>query len=204
MSIPALLSIVLLLLIVLIVLTPHKNIHCHREAQHLNGSIVLPDIIHDNVPYMHFYSIFGDLIATILFIMLFVSSIYYRKLDVLLTFVVVYFICLVIKLVYAVATVMPDSKMGDCRYNISFIEQMVGRGSCNDLGISGHMFFILGCLWFLSELSDHKYAVYYSIVAAVSFFVISASRNHYTVDCINSVMVFSVVILLKEKFMGNS
>lgn len=200
MSKNSLLLIVVVLLMVLVIFTPYKNINCHRRAQHINGSFVLPDIIHDNFQYMYFYSIFADVTIPILFIILLYSSIYYRRLDILLTFVIVFLICSIIKLIYAVATVMPDSKRGHCSYNISFIDQTIGRGSCNDLGISGHMLSILGCLWFLSELSNHRYFVYYLIIAALCFFTISASRNHYTIDCINSVMVFAVVILLRDKF----
>jgi hypothetical protein len=200
MSKKSLFLVVVVLLIVLVIFTPYKNNNCHRRAQHLNGSFVLPDIIHDNVRYMYLYSIFGDVMLTILFIMLLSSSVYYKRLDILLTFVIVLLICSIIKMIYAVATVMPDSKGGHCNYNISFIEQTIGMGSCNDLGVSGHLLSILGCLWFLSELSNHRYFVYYLIVGALCFFTISASRNHYTIDCMNSVMVFAVVILLRDKF----
>lgn len=196
---PTLLLFICILLLILVIATPFKNAYIHSKGKTLNGVVVLPDIIHDHVNFRPIYSHMAEIITTCVVVVFICTILYYRLWYTFLVFLTLLLIGYIIDMLYSILTVLPDSKNGNCGYHVSFVQQCLNKGSCNNLGISGHMITILLCLWFLSEITHHKYWILYTTVAIFGFFFICASRNHYTLDCVNSVLVVGLLILLKDR-----
>lgn len=198
--IPVTLMFICILLLIVIIATPLKNAYVHSKGKHLNGVVVLPDIIHNHVKFRPIYGHMAEIVATCAVVAFICTVLYYRSWYTLFVFTTLLLIGYIIDMLYALLTVLPDSKNGNCGYHVSFFQQCWNKGSCNNLGVSGHFMIILLCLWFLSEFTHHKYWIVYLLVAMIGFFFICASRNHYTLDCVNSILVVGFLISLKERF----
>jgi hypothetical protein len=90
--------------------------------------------------------------------------------------------------IYFVSTTLPDSSK-TCKYGSDFFKTAMNMGSCNNLGISGHFINTVFQLGLIYHYYGAGYWLLYFIVYGLSFILICASRNHYTIDCITSSFV---------------
>jgi len=174
--------------VILLLCYPWILSRAHANGRELNGD-VLPDIIHDHVYCYRWFGIladFGVICAFAFFVMaVFVTG----QLKYVAYFFVYIILAHIVYTVYCISTTLPDSKGGSCSYNNTLCDIFREMGSCNMLNISGHLLVIGIILFLLSLMQNHKYALLYLVVYACMFFVIAASRNHYTVDCLTSTVV---------------
>jgi hypothetical protein len=183
-------NLVILITIETIMLLCYPWILCraHANGRKLNGD-ALPDIIHDHVGCNKWFGIladFGVICALAFFAMAVIVT---GQLKYVAYFFVYIILAHIIYTAYCISTTLPDSKGGTCSYNNTLNDIFKEMGSCNMLNISGHLLIIGITLFLLSLMQKHQYAPLYMVVYACMFFVIVASRNHYTVDCLTSTVV---------------
>jgi PAP2 superfamily C-terminal len=168
--------------------------YLHAHGKKINGSMVLPDLLHTafpNVPHPTLRRLTESIYnGVFLFFLAFFLWYDYR---VILFFFVVYFGTSLFLTFYHIATVLPDSKNGKCIYAVSLSETAEHRGSCNCLNVSGHLIFFGLMLYLFSRVHSHRYAWAYLTLFSVMFLLICLSRNHYTVDCITSVLILALL-----------
>lgn len=87
------------------------------------------------------------------------------------------------------STTLPDSKGGSCSYNVTVVDIFKELGSCYMLGIRGYLLVVGIILFLLSLMLKHAYCPIYVVTYLLLFVCISASCNHYTVDCVSSTLV---------------
>lgn len=175
-----------------------KNEYCHASAAHMNGKTILPDIMHNMVGHHAAYSMIANLLTAGVILCFIVTMIALQRWDDLLIYALLFVVSIYIKTLYAIATILPDSNHGKCHYSKSLFETITKMGSCNDLNLSGHCIAVLIALYMLSKLTGHRYWFAYLVLALAAFFFICASRNHYTIDCINSVAISFILIVVYE------
>ena len=183
-----------ILSIVTTIFTSLRNKYCYAKGTAYNGKIVLSDMFHNTFSNHPLYGKIGDILFIGSTIVYAVYFLYHQRYDYIFYFILLANVILLINIVYACSTVLPDSKNGDCSYSDTITKTIENVGTCNDLNMSGHLMIIITALYTISLYQGHIYLFYYYIVFIVAFFCITVSRNHYTVDCLNSVF-FTILIL---------
>jgi len=191
----------LVLIVMILIVTPYRNKYIANLGEKMNGKIILPDIIHNNFKVYPIYGKIADFLTISTIIVFFTIMIIKRKWYTLAIFAVLFLISFLIQIVYSMATVLPDSKNGECVVSENIATYAKNLGTCNDLNLSGHLVIIILCLYFLSELSQHKYKFVHILITIASAFFIVASRNHYTIDCLNSIIVSYVLLTLRSNYL---
>lgn len=184
----------LALSIVTSVLTYLRNKYCYVKGNSYNGKIILSDILHNSFENKPYYGLIGDTIFIMSIIIYAVYFLYHQKYDYIIYFAIMANIILILNVLYACSTVLPDSKNGQCDFSDTILKTIQNVGTCNDLNMSGHLMITIIAFYTISLYQQHTYLVYYIILFIISFFTITVSRNHYTVDCLNSVF-FSILLL---------
>lgn len=188
-----------LLLVALVVLL-HFQIrffrpYIHAHGKTLNGHYRLPDVLHEvfkDTPPAALQRAAERLISFCIFAFLLFFA--FANVRVLLYGLILYFgISLLLGFFYA-ATILPDSKDGQCVYSGTLLETMRHRGSCNCLNVSGHLITVGLVFYLFSRATGHRFAPGFVAVYAALFVLICASRNHYTVDCLTSTVIVLLVI----------
>lgn len=177
----------------------------YNKAKHINGTILLPDIIHSKITSNH--KLLQKVVDfTTMFVL--VSYISYflwvRKHSLIVLYLIILIALQILCKLISIITVLPDSKNGECDYveSKNIFTKFKKLGSCNNLNISGHLLTIGVALYLLSRYQNHKYSPIYILVYTIMFFLIPASRNHYTIDCVNSTFVLLLIIAYMDTITG--
>lgn len=167
----------------------------HRHGRTINGKYRLPDALH---------TIFKDTHPTALqrtaerlvslCIVAFIAFFLFYDVRVLLYGLILYFGVSILLGFFHAATILPDSKDGQCVYAGTLLETIRHRGSCNCLNVSGHLITVGLVFYLFSRITDHRFAAGFVAVYAALFVLICASRNHYTVDCLTSTVIVLLII----------
>ena len=203
------LLIALLLLLVgfvFLIFKSRVNQFLYAKGKEVNGIVVLPDILHfDHMTndQIHKLQHFADVLVTCLVSVVLLYFLIIRRLDYIVLFGAGVLILNVIFIIYSVSTVLPDSKNGNCILSDTWWSNITNMGSCNNLGISGH----LGTAGLALILLCHCHGfsnVWLNLLSVVlyvaAFAVICISRNHYTIDCINTTTLLLVLYAYGLKF----
>jgi hypothetical protein len=200
---PPIYRVILLILVLYILLFfqiyafyPYLN----HQGRQLNGRYLLPDIFHFGVPNKLIGQI-HDLTTTVITTGFVVYFAFVHYPTVLYYLVVLLALKLLLR-VFHMATVLPDSKNGDCHYATHLFEMMRHRGSCNNLNISGHLVSAGLALYLISVYQGHRYAWVWIGLYIVLFFTTTVSRNHYTIDCLTATLLLLLVISQTERIQG--
>lgn len=183
--------------LLILITTPFVNYRSYKQGLLINH-LKIPDIIHNNIGQHKIFGYIADIIPHISAILFFIVTYFYRKWDkfIFATFCFIYLN--IIFLLITSVTTLPDSS-SKCVFSKDFFEMLVNKGSCNNLGISGHLI-NSGILFFMTSwMLDHKYWGYFMFLYVVHFISISASHNHYTLDCVVSTLLLLVVVTNAEK-----
>jgi hypothetical protein len=187
-------GVTLLISVLTSILTYVRNNYCYAKGKEYNGKIVVSDILHNLFENKPYYGVIGDSIFIGSIIIYVCYFLYYKDYDYLIYFAIMANIILILNVLYACSTVLPDSKNGDCSFSDGILNTIQNVGTCNDLNMSGHLMITIIAFYTISLYQRHQYLIYYMILFVISFFTIAVSRNHYTVDCLNSVF-FSILLL---------
>ena len=189
--------IIFLFLLIIIIQSLVYN-YVYNKGKKMNGVIVLPDIIHDNFKQSKICGKISDITSGLLitFVLAFFTII--QKYEYIITFIILLIFVQFVCIISFSATVLPDAKEGDCLHSKNIFEGMVNLGSCNCLNISGHLLTIGLSLYIISMYQNHQYLWYYITVYVTSFFMITVSRNHYTIDCVNSTIALLLILTHKD------
>ena len=161
------------------------NKYSYENGKPIN-KVVLPDIIQKNIKNVKNLDVISDLfimLITSIFIILFIGNYKY-----IIFYVFIFIIMRFVTFIYYISTTLPDSSK-TCKYGGSFFESALNMGSCNNVGISGHFVNIVFQLGLIYRYYGSSYWLWYLFVYIISFLLICASRNHYTIDCITSTFV---------------
>lgn len=175
------------------------NERSYRLGQHVNH-VTLPDIIHNNVIPIYAYKALADGISAIIVTICTLYILYKRHYDVVVFFVVSCVILQATYLLVVTSTTLPDCSK-NCVYSSTFFHTLRNMGTCNNLGISGHLCYVGLSLFTASLLQGHSYWPAYVALYACAFFFIAASRNHYTLDCIVSTLVVALIASNSDKIL---
>jgi len=189
--------VVALLTALLIAVKKPLNKFLFEKGQSYNGKVVLHDIVHDYLPLVPAFQKTCDILCVALFTGITLLCLVTRRMDCLVFFVLSMLLLQYTTLLFFASTVLPDSKNGECTYTESASRTLKNMGSCNNLGISGHLMTVGLSLYVLSMMVNGKEWLLISIYA-LAFFLISASRNHYTLDCMTSTIVLALFISQKQ------
>lgn len=178
-------AVTLVALGVLAVLNSRKG--CERRGVHMNGVFTLPDVVHSMFQKRDMY---GYIAEAVYIVMLVVVGYLVAKGEwgYLLLYLQMYIVVLVFNILFAVVTVLPDSKRGDC-----YPSGRIVGGFCNDLGFSAHLATTAITLLVISLYHGHRYIWIYLVMLGVMAFAIAASRNHYTIDCLTALVVCALI-----------
>ena len=184
----------LFLVLLLILYIVHKRVNKYTyETGKKNNKITIPDIIHTNFPKINNLHMVSDNFSNIILITFVVVFLFNRQYKYIIFFAVIFILSRFICFIYFVSTTLPDSSK-ICKYSKDLFEDMNNMGSCNNLGISGHFINILLMIGLFYRFYGPKYWILYIIIYIISFLLICASRNHYTIDCITSTFVGLFII----------
>jgi hypothetical protein len=189
-------TVMILLVLLLPIALPLKNRYLYNKGAHLNGKVVLPDVLHYGREAQ--YSNVSNIICIVSFTMCFVL-LSVQKMKLLVVFLFLNILMIYLNILYAIVTILPDSNNGRCQYSETIYDSLKNLGTCNDLNLSGHLLTIIISWYFICKVLGPKYYAIAIVVVIVSFFVVTVSRNHYTVDALNSVMVSPLVLWIGEK-----
>lgn len=169
----------------------------YNSAKHINGTILLPDIIHSKVTSNHkLLQKMVDFITMFVKVSYILYFLWIGNYSLIALYLIILISILILCKIISIITVLPDSKNGECDYveSKNIFTKFKHLGSCNNLNISGHLLTIGIALYLLSRYQNHKYRAIYIIFYAIMFFLIPASRNHYTIDSVNSTFVLLLII----------
>jgi len=182
----------LVLFVILYVVQKWVNKHTYKIGKEIN-KIIIPDIIHDNIPKIDNLDIVNDkftITIMIIFVVVFLLNGQYKYI-IFFTLLVILgnFICFI----FFISTTLPDSSK-ICKYSEDTFKALYNMGSCNNLGISGHFITILFILGLFYRYYGRKYWILYILIYVTGFFIICVSRAHYTIDCLTSTFVGLFII----------
>lgn len=180
----------------------HLNSYTYKHGKNMNGVFILPDIIHNNFTHNTIYDKIAEYGVFIIMLGVSLILIMNKKYNLLILYIILFFIFQIICRLMFIATILPDSKNGNCKYSKDIFETaFINKGSCNCLNVSGHLLTIGIALFILYLHYDKKYKNLFISIYIVMFFSISASRNHYTIDCINSTILILLLITNYESIL---
>lgn len=184
------------LVLLLPIALPLKNKYLYNNGAHLNGKLVLPDIMHygREAQYSNVSNIICIVSLSFCLILLL-----WRDIRLAIVFVFLNIVMIYLNMLYAVVTVLPDSNYGQCKYSETTYDSLMNLGTCNDLNLSGHLLTTIVSWYFICKVLGPRYYVIAIVVVIVEFFGVTVSRNHYTIDALNSVMISPLVIWIGEK-----
>lgn len=163
------------------------NKYSYEKGKSIN-KVVIPDIIQENISNFKNLDVISDLFVcaiTSIFFIIFILNGNYKY---IIFYFFIFIIMRLVTFIYFVSTTLPDSSK-KCKYGSDFFKVATNMGSCNNLGISGHFINIVFQLGLLYRYYGSSYWLWYLIIYMISFILICASRNHYTIDCISSTFV---------------
>lgn len=185
-SLATVITLTIVLALPLFVIIPIKNHYLHEYGKSLNGRFVLPDIVHNHFKYYPMYSILAEFFTAIIIAIFIIVSLFTKQWYHLAIFSLAFIIITYFNIFYSILTILPDSKNGKCNYSKTLVEQITTAGTCNDLNLSGHAISVFIALYLLSLRQKHNYSPIYIAIYIITIAFIVLSRNHYTIDVINS------------------
>lgn len=144
----------------------------------------LPDVMHELLPDWRAHYVWSDVAVFALMGLFCAFTLRRGSWDALLDAAVVVLIANLAKLGLNACTIHPDPAGGQCRGKTNFGGL---TGQCNDLFPSGHMVIasaILFGVW--AQTADKVWRGLFLGMACALGFVLLATRDHYTIDCIAS------------------
>lgn len=179
------------LIIIACVMSYHVYGYVYTKGKDINH-VHIPDIIHNNVRPFKIYSKLADVITIFAIIACIIAIMVSKRWDYLKFYVVMTLILFNAYLVITSATTLPDSSK-KCVQSKNFVEMLINMGSCNALGISMHLLNVgLSLLVMFMIFKDAL--ILYILTYVLAFFFITASRNHYTLDCIVSTLIILLIV----------
>lgn len=162
----------------------------HARGKPINN-LTLPDIIHDNFQRLDKkladYYTFGLLTLFILFFL------FQKNWGYLMLWLFFFVIGRFVTYIYFLATTLPDSSKS-CVTSSNIFELTKNAGSCNCLNISGHFLTIIFVIFLFNHYTQNQYWFIFVALYFTGFYLVCATRNHYTVDCVSSTVVALLII----------
>lgn len=168
------------------------NKYSYEKGKPIN-KVKIPDIIQGSIPIIRNLDVVSDLFTSFISFVFVIIFIINGKYQYIVLYFFVFLLMRLITYIYFVSTTLPDSSK-TCKYGSDFFKTAMNMGSCNNLGISGHFINIVFQLGLIYKYYGSAYWLLYFIIYGLSFMLICASRNHYTIDCITSTFVALVFI----------
>jgi hypothetical protein len=172
---------------------PAVNAYTYKHGRALNGRTELPDLVHMTFPKMERLGRVADaavVAAVVAYVAVFALS---GRGEYLYLLAAAASLFQGVAYLYFVCTVLPDSRCGECTYSSSLRDTLSNMGSCNDLNISVHLLYIAFTLAVLAAYLGAWFVPFAALGCVASAACITISRNHYTVDCLNSAVVAALV-----------
>ena len=177
----------IVLFIIMYVIESVVNKYSYTKGKPIN-KVVLPDIIQDNVKKIEHLDVISDLFTSSVSFIFFTIFILNGQYKYIIIFIFIFLIFRFIAYIYFVSTTLPDSSK-ECKYSSNFFKNALNMGSCNNLGISVHFVSIIIQILLIARYYGSSYWLLYIAIYICGFILISASRSHYTIDCITSTFV---------------
>ena len=168
------------------------NKYSYEKGKPIN-KVKIPDIIQGSIPIIRNLDVVSDLFTSFISFVFVIIFIINGKYQYIVLYFFVFLLMRLITYIYFVSTTLPDSSK-TCKYGSDFFKTAMNMGSCNNLGISGHFINIVFQLGLIYKYYGSAYWLLYFIIYGLSFMLMCASRNHYTIDCITSTFVALVFI----------
>lgn len=185
-------SLLLVLTIVLYVTHKKVNKYTYDKGKKIN-KIIIPDIIHENTPKINNLHILNNIVTSVIVFTFFIFFIFNKQYKYIIFFIFLLILSNFISFIYFISTTLPDSSK-ICKYSKNTFKAVYNMGSCNNLGISGHLVNIVIILGLFYRFYGRKYWLLYIVTYIIAFFLICISRCHYTIDCITSTFIGLFII----------
>ena len=197
------LILLLVVLVFLLVLLGFTNEYIYKHGSQMNSSFVLPDIIHHNFDNYKAYHRICDYATFVSMGAALAACLVTKQYSFIVLYVVLLMIAHLICRIMFLVTVLPDSKNGDCLYSKNLLEVILNKGSCNCLNVSGHLV-TAGISLYIIYICFRHYLVWIPLVIVYMFlfFIIAASRNHYTIDVVNATILV-LLLITNTRFISN-
>lgn len=191
----------LALLILFIIIQVPINKYLYNRGKEYNGSLVLHDVMHQLIPEIESLQLVADVICIVSVVSFILYFAYQRRPQYVIVYGIFMLLLQFLCIIYFAATVLPDSKNGNCKCSDKPGDSILNMGSCNALNISVHLLTIGLAHYIWSRYQDHAYWPAHLLVYIASFVVIAGSRNHYTIDCVNSTVLLMLIISQKDNIL---
>lgn len=163
------------------------NKYSYENGKPIN-KVVLPDIIQKNIKNIKNLDVISDLFIALMMSIFFIIFILNGNYKYIIFYIFMFIFMRFVTFIYFISTTLPDSSK-KCKYGEDFLKTAMNMGTCNNLGISGHFINVVFQLGLFYRYYGSSYWLWYLFVYILSFILICASRNHYTIDCITSTFV---------------
>lgn len=163
------------------------NKYSYENGKPIN-KVVLPDIIQKNIKNIKNLDVISDLFIGLMVSIFFIIFILNGNYKYIIFYIFMFIFMRFVTFIYFISTTLPDSSK-KCKYGEDFLKTAMNMGTCNNLGISGHFINVVFQLGLFYRYYGSSYWLWYLFVYILSFILICASRNHYTIDCITSTFV---------------
>ena len=183
---------ILVLFVILYIVQNRVNKYTYETGKEIN-KIIIPDIIHDNIPKITNLGAVSDNFTKFIVFIFAVVFLLNGKYKYIIFFILLVILSNFICFIFYVSTTLPDSSKV-CKYSEDTFRAIINMGSCNNLSISGHFISILFTLGLFYKYYGPKYWILYILTYVIGFLLICVSRNHYTIDCLTSTFVGLFII----------
>lgn len=186
---------IVIILIVINIIDKYIYDYLHSKGEIINN-VILPDIFHDNT--LKIDKKIPDYFLIIFIIIFLIYFLFNREYQYILLLLLFYLLSKFICYLYFSVTILPDSSKSCIKSNNSW-DSILNLGSCNCLNISGHFLNIIFIFLLLNLYFKNKYWYIFVLLYIIYFYLICSSRNHYTVDCLNSTVI-AILIFSQKKY----
>lgn len=154
----------------------------------LINEIVLPDILQNNFPNLHKFYKLIDYYIIIWMIIAFSYITFGISLNLALKGLIFLAVIFGVKEIFGCVTILPDSsKCCETKNPWGFM------GSCNNLGLSGHVASMLAVTYILSLYIKEKWAILLYLQTVLYGILIVLTKNHYALDILVSFVVVDML-----------
>jgi len=186
---------IVIILIVINIIDKYIYDYLHSKGEIINN-VILPDIFHDNT--LKIDKKIPDYFLIIFIVIFLIYFLFNREYQYILLLLLFYLLSKFICYLYFSVTILPDSSKSCIKSNNSW-DSILNLGSCNCLNISGHFLNIIFIFLLLNLYFKNKYWYIFVLLYIIYFYLICSSRNHYTVDCLNSTVI-AILIFSQKKY----
>ena len=186
---------IVIILIVINIIDKYIYEYLHSKGEIINN-VILPDIFHDNT--LKIDKKIPDYFLIVFIVIFLIYFLFNREYQYILLLLLFYLLSKFICYLYFSVTILPDSSKSCIKSNNSW-DSILNLGSCNCLNISGHFLNIIFIFLLLNLYFKNKYWYIFVLLYIIYFYLICSSRNHYTIDCLNSTVI-AILIFSQKKY----